>query len=176
MLYTKSILKWNNILPHNNNSKKEFNPNLHILLADDNTSYQRAFSKILSRLGFKVITANDGHDTLSLYQASPDLWHLILIDYHMPIMDGCMTTLAIRQFERKENLPSARIIGICHDCNASLKKKAIQCGMNAVFSKPQDLEKTIEIIKPYSPNTETLSTTLEKNKPHLTSKKSESPN
>ena len=162
-----------------NNSKKEIIPNLYILLADDNVSYQKAFSKILSRLGFKVITANNGHETLSLYEASPDLWHLILIDYHMPVMDGCMTTLAIRQFERKENLPSARVIGICNDCSASLKKKARQCGMNAIFSKPKDIEKTMEIIRPYSHNTDTISTKLEQNKPHLThitSKRLESPN
>lgn len=65
-----------------------------ILIIDDNTDIRYTVSEICSFAGWEVETAVNGEDGLKkAIQYNPDI---IIIDYHMPVMDGMQTVKKIR--------------------------------------------------------------------------------
>lgn len=59
-----------------------------ILLADDELQIRRMFRLILESDGYRVLTARDGDDALSISRAFEGAIHLLLTDVNMPRMDG----------------------------------------------------------------------------------------
>ncbi len=70
---------------------------LRILLAEDNPVNQRLATRILEKQGHEVALAANGKEALAAWQAKP--FDLILMDIHMPEMDGFQATSAIRRAE-----------------------------------------------------------------------------
>ena len=62
--------------------------NLSVLIVDDNKTNRFILNKILSTWGCKVKLANSGKDALSLLSKETVQYDLILLDHHMPEMDG----------------------------------------------------------------------------------------
>ncbi|PJE79870.1 Chemotaxis protein CheY [invertebrate metagenome] len=127
-------------------------PEYYVLLADDSAIYQHALTKVLEHSGFSVISTDNGHEALSLYEASPDLWKLVIMDCHMPIMDGFMSAFFIRQFEARNNLTPTSIIGISSDYNKESKKRAFQSGMDNYLPKPLGKQQLLYIAQQYLPS------------------------
>ncbi|HBL60643.1 MAG TPA: hypothetical protein DDZ80_19980 [Cyanobacteria bacterium UBA8803] len=79
-----------------------------ILVVEDNLAHCQLLSHILEPLGFEVCQAENGREGVALWES----WqpHLILMDMHMPIMDGYEATRQIRDREREttENLSNSR--------------------------------------------------------------------
>ena len=82
----------------------------NILVADDNRVNQKVASRLLEKRGHHVVVAANGNEALAaLAQHSFDL---VLMDVHMPGMDGFETTIAIRE---QEKTTGASSIDRCHD-------------------------------------------------------------
>lgn len=74
-----------------------WNPSaITVLLVDDEASMRDVASLMLKRIGFKVITAVDGEEAVSVYREHADAIGLALIDMNMPNMDGEETLRALR--------------------------------------------------------------------------------
>ena len=67
-------------------------------------------------------------------------FELILMDCNMPLMDGYDSTLAIREYLYKHNLPQPIIAAVTGHTEDSYVDKAIQSGMNQVLSKPVQID------------------------------------
>ena len=80
----------------NNNLKR-------ILVVDDNDEIRYMVSKILSRMGYEVLSANSGTNGLNLFMKNQ--FDLVITDFDMPGIDGW--NLA---FHIKENSPSTLVI------------------------------------------------------------------
>jgi CheY-like chemotaxis protein len=62
---------------------------LKVLVVDDDHFQLDLLSALLHELGIADVScADDGHDALQTISASPGSYHLLLIDLHMPGMDG----------------------------------------------------------------------------------------
>jgi CheY-like chemotaxis protein len=72
------------------------NKKMHALLVEDNSVCQKVAATMLSRLGFKVTTANHGVECLDLLRVHSD-FDVILMDLHMPVMGGAEATRALRE-------------------------------------------------------------------------------
>lgn len=57
-----------------------------ILLVDDEPSIVESLAELLDFEGFRVLTATNGRDGLTVFEAEP--LDLLLVDYMMPVMDG----------------------------------------------------------------------------------------
>jgi chemosensory pili system protein ChpA (sensor histidine kinase/response regulator) len=57
-----------------------------VLVADDDDSIRELWTEVLTRAGYRVLTARNGREALDLMRAAvPDL---LILDLHMPEMDG----------------------------------------------------------------------------------------
>ena len=106
----------------------------HILIVEDNVINQRFLLRLLEAAGFICSTAGNGVEALARIEHQP--FDLILMDVHMPIMDGIASTLEIRAREAKNNLPPTPIIGLSGNAREEHKVTALSSGMNYYLTKP----------------------------------------
>lgn len=71
-----------------------------ILIIDDEQPVLEAASEIFELYGFQVYMAMDGASGLQLYQQRQQAIDLILLDMHMPVMDGAETFVALRKLDK----------------------------------------------------------------------------
>ena len=116
-----------------------------ILVAEDNNINHLVIKAHLESFNFKVDMAQDGLECLNLFKESPSNYYdLILMDIHMPLMDGFETTTNIRQSERIDsNIP---IIALTADVLDKDINKALLNEMNNFISKPIIKEDMIKVI------------------------------
>ncbi len=70
-----------------------------ILVVDDEPGIRRMVSAILTRYGYKVVTACDGMEGMAAYIGNPASFKLVLADLIMPSMDGVVLARAIKQVD-----------------------------------------------------------------------------
>lgn len=109
------------------------NKDFSILVVDDEIEYQRAFSMILSRNGFKVLTCSDGHAALNIL--SENEVDLVMTDLKMPGMDG----LTLIQ-EAKRKYPTIELMVITAFGSIESAVQAIKYGATGYFIKSSDPE------------------------------------
>lgn len=100
-----------------------------ILLVEDNKINQIVATKILNKAGCVVTVANNGVEAVNAVQKTQ--FDLILMDCHMPVMDGFEATKQIRYAQKQ--IP---IIALTANTQLSDRDQCIQVGMNGFISKP----------------------------------------
>lgn len=112
-----------------------------ILVVDDNETNLDLVSRILKIEGYEVITATSGMDALEqLTSIIPDM---IILDHMMPNMDGCELCLNLKTLERASRIP---IIMLTASSDLADRHKAQEAGVDAVISKPFDMETLQKLI------------------------------
>lgn len=79
-----------------------------VLVADDNPVNLKVVSSLLRSMGIPCDAVDDGHAALRSFSAATYSW--IVMDWHMPGMDGLAAIEMIRQRERRDGLPRTPII------------------------------------------------------------------
>lgn len=127
---------------------KNIKPHAHIkfhkkraLIAEDNLMNQQITCEILEDAGFETFVATNGKRASEM--AIENRYDLILMDLHMPIMDGYEATRLIREVKSYETLP---IIAITADAIKGIREACLSIGMNDYVSKPIDPQLLIQTI------------------------------
>lgn len=107
---------------------------LRVLLAEDNPVNQKVALAMLRNMGHQADAVANGKEALDALQTIP--YDLVLMDCHMPEMDGFEATRAIRGMGAKTLDPSIPIIALTASAMESDRKKCIQAGMNDFLAKP----------------------------------------
>ncbi|CAK0760744.1 two-component system, sensor histidine kinase and response regulator [Gammaproteobacteria bacterium] len=102
-----------------------------ILLVEDNPINQEVARELLKGVGFEVDLAGDGVNALAKIQEGT--YDLILMDVHMPVMDGLVATRAIRALPGWENVP---ILGMSANVFAEDRHQCLAAGMDDFVAKP----------------------------------------
>jgi len=103
-----------------------------VLLVEDNATNRLVAQKMLKSIGADVITAENGEQALQLFMN--ETADLILMDWHMPVMDGLEATRRIRASGSKgQRVP---IIGLTANVLDDQRDECIAAGMNDVLTKP----------------------------------------
>ncbi len=76
-----------------------------MLLVDDEESVRTLGHRMLTKLGFRVLTAADGEDAVALFERHASEVRGVLLDLSMPRMDGEETFQALRRID-----PSVRVL------------------------------------------------------------------
>lgn len=103
-----------------------------VLLVEDNLLNRELANKILASAGVDVINAEHGREALDILDCDADI-DGVLMDIHMPVMDGYAATRAIRAQERFRDLP---IIAVTANVMLSSTADAEAVGMNDCVPKP----------------------------------------
>jgi CheY-like chemotaxis protein len=110
-----------------------------VLVVEDNPVNRMVIDAMLSQLGTTQTFANDGQQALGaiISGARPDL---ILMDLHMPVMDGYVATQKIRQWETDNSKPRLPIIALTADAFEEDRQHCLAIGMDAFLTKPIAIE------------------------------------
>ena len=106
---------------------------IFILLVDDNIINQKVAENQLSRLNYKFTTVSNGAEAVATLNSNH--YDLILMDCHMPVMDGYEATKIIREQETVsgEHIP---IIAMTANAMTGDREHCFAAGMDAYLSKP----------------------------------------
>lgn len=105
---------------------------LTVLVAEDNETNQIVVGALLEPLVKKTIFAGNGKEALEVLDSHPV--DVVLMDIHMPIMDGIESTLSIRTSDKPwRNVP---IIALTADPEYQQLRICRNIGMNEALSKP----------------------------------------
>ncbi|WP_313638230.1 ATP-binding protein [Paenibacillus sp.] len=112
-----------------------------ILLAEDNEINQIVVTELLKLYGFQVSVANDGNEVLCLLDKGQ--WDLLLLDIHMPELDGVEVTKKIRQNQKYDQL---LIIALTANTVKEEHAMYYRVGMNGVLTKPLQVDYLISLL------------------------------
>ena len=108
---------------------------LRVLLADDNDMIRSVYSQLIQSLGCACVLANDGQQAIDRYKL--EKFDLILMDCHMPVLDGFSATAAIRQLETADiGRPVTPIIALSASLSEQDRRKCKEVGIDEFCSKP----------------------------------------
>lgn len=108
-------------------------PPMRVLVAEDGLANQHVAVGMLQAAGHQAVVVADGRETVARWQSEP--FDMILMDMHMPVMDGLEATAEIRAHEKT----SGGHIPIIALTAAAMKEDAEACrnaGMDDYLSKP----------------------------------------
>ncbi len=114
---------------------------LRILIAEDNPINVMIVNKILSKLGYKTETVENGRKVLDILKEQD--FDLIFMDVQMPEMDGLEATRTIR----KNNKVKPAIIAMTANAMKGDREECLEAGMNDYISKPINLNALVSILQ-----------------------------
>jgi CheY-like chemotaxis protein len=115
---------------------------LRVLVADDNAVNIAVATTLLEAVGMVIGSAANGAEALAALAAEP--FDLVLMDVHMPVMDGVE---ALRRIRAGEAGPADRlVVALTADAMAGVDTGLIDAGFDAVESKPINAAKLIGTI------------------------------
>lgn len=125
-----------------------------VLVAEDDPSSRKLVLLQLESLGYSADAVSTGRDALTVTAAKS--YSLILMDIHMPDLDGFAATAAIRDQERAasadpENPRRLPIIAMTAAAMPGDQEACLAAGMDDYLSKPADLEHLRRIIERWIP-------------------------
>ncbi len=112
-----------------------------VMVVDDNKTNQFIAKSLLEQDGYQVILCSDGKEGHETYMANQATIDLILMDLHMPVMNGYEATTLIRQTN-----PTIPIVAMTADAVTGAEEKSIQHGLTGYISKPFEPEHFLKII------------------------------
>ncbi len=122
---------------------------LKILLADDVDLNLEIAKTVLEEEGAVVTTAENGQEAVDAFAGSPaGTFDVILMDVHMPVMDGLVAAGKIRQMDR-EDARSIPILAMTADVYEEDIMRTRAAGMDGHLTKPLDMEKLLWTLSGY---------------------------
>ena len=120
------------------------NPELKILLAEDDEINIRLAVTLLKKLGDNVTVARNGLEVIE--KLKNNSFDLILMDIEMPEMDGIEATIQIRSGRCGHGKSNTPIIAMTAHAVSDVKQKGLEAGMNDYITKPIDITQINEKI------------------------------
>lgn len=120
---------------HSSFQKDNFLPlkGLNILLAEDNYYNRHLIQAVVERSGASVSAVTNGAEAVDFFRRQP--FDVVLMDVHMPIMDGISATEKIVALAGDTGIP---VFGLTANVIQSEHEALLEAGANDIFGKPLD--------------------------------------
>jgi len=139
---------------------------LRVLVAEDHPINLKYIHILLEQMGHDAVFCENGQEALQLLQREP--FDVVLLDYHMPVLDGLATTQAVRASDGPNR--DVKIILVTADVVNDTRRRAQEAGVNEFTTKPlqaSDLRRAFircGLIDPASTQAETAPTEASSNR------------
>jgi len=134
-----------------------------LLLVEDNPVNQEVALAILQELGIQAVCAWDGEEALQRLASSR--FDVVLMDCHMPKLDGYATTRQLREMEILSGESRTPVIALTANALSGDAELCFAAGMDGYLSKPFSLDELYVTLKPYGQAGTTETDTLERTAP-----------
>ncbi|MBT3788080.1 MAG: response regulator [Alphaproteobacteria bacterium] len=124
-----------------NSAQPAFAP--RVLLVEDNVTNRRVAIGIMAKIASETIVAENGSEALELI-ADNEVFDVILMDRHMPVMDGITATETIRAMDGP--VSAIPIVGLTAAATQTEIEACLRAGMNEVVTKPIDPKLLVEVV------------------------------
>ena len=105
---------------------------LKVLVAEDHPINLKYMNILLEQMGHDAVFCENGQEALQLLETH--LFDVVLLDYHMPVLDGLATTQAIRALPGPAG--QIKVILVTADVVNDTRKRAREVGVDEFASKP----------------------------------------
>src|SRR5690606_15369705 len=107
---------------------------LRVLVAEDNDINRLLTEALLRKLGHEPAVVADGEQALEAAATGP--FDAVLMDLHMPGIDGTATIARLRELECRLDWPRTPIIAVTADIMSDAHDRALAAGADLVLTKP----------------------------------------
>lgn len=117
---------------------------LRILVADDNPTNREVANLMLQKMGYVADLASNGQEVLEALDWRP--YDVVLMDVHMPVLDGLEATRQIRRRWSAKEQP--QVVAMTASIMRGDRELCIEAGMNDFLGKPvfdEDLQRALEL-------------------------------
>ena len=131
----------------------------HILLVEDVEINREIVMQLLASTQLKIDCAENGAKAVQMFSEAPEKYDMVLMDVHMPEMDGYEATRCIRAIEAERNSASIAskdrgipIIAMTANVFRDDIEMCLKAGMDTHIGKPLDFSKFLDKLRYYMPN------------------------
>lgn len=121
----------------------------HVLIAEDNPVNSELARRQLELLGCRVSLASNG--IAAVASAADTTYDAILMDWHMPELDGLDATRAIRANEAAAGVEAVPVIAVTANALPGHRERCLAAGMNDYLSKPFSREQLRSVLAHWLP-------------------------
>ena len=122
---------------------------VRVLLAEDNAINRKLALRQLNNLGYHADAVENGLEALAALDAAA--YDVVLLDMHMPVMDGCQAALTIRQHEAQLGKRRQTLIALTASASGSDREKCLSSGMDDFLGKPVRQEELAKALSRWAP-------------------------
>lgn len=117
-----------------------------VLAAEDNEINAMLVTAALKKAGHEVTVVGNGRDAVAAATADDQRFDAILMDLHMPVMDGLDAIALIRKHEEAEGIDAVPILALTADGQLDTRETVISRGATGFVTKPVDPHELVSSI------------------------------
>ncbi len=129
---------------------------MHALVVEDNPVNQLVVTEMLAIAGAECDVAENGREAMTLMART--VYDCVLMDLHMPIMDGMSAMRAQREREATHGAPRQRIFAVTADAMDDQRTACLAAGFDGFLAKPFELEDLMALLGTLTPGVDEPST------------------
>jgi len=114
------------------------------IVADDSQVMRMIIQKIVGKLGYETIHANNGQEVITALRREYQNINLILLDWNMPVLNGLETLIRIKESHPACDIP---ILMVSTESEEEKIREAMNAGAGGYISKPFTAETLSEAIR-----------------------------
>ena len=118
-----------------------------MLVVEDDIINQKVICTLLQRPDISIDVANNGR--IALNRVKRRYYDCILMDFHMPVLDGPQTTQEIRQFEKESSQKRSPIIALTAETDKEQQQVCLDSGMDYILTKPVNKNELWDAIRKF---------------------------
>lgn len=111
---------------------------LRVLVAEDNTVNRKLIARVLASLGCTSVLVDDGRQALDELARRPADYDILLLDLHMPVLDGMSTLRELRAGKAGAAVQSLWVIALTADAREQQRAEGLATGLDDYLTKPLD--------------------------------------
>jgi len=117
-----------------------------VLVVEDNDMNMQLVEYLLEEGGFEIVKASSGEEALTITRDGGKPPDLILMDIHLPGMDGLSVVREMKSDSRTQRIP---ILALTAHAMRGDKDRFLEAGCDGYISKPIDVKTFISSIEQY---------------------------